>query len=62
MVRFKSFLYQATSWKTVRRVVAKVEFHLGELFPRVGFILTNLQNFKPGDGALLYDKRGRAEQ
>jgi hypothetical protein len=23
-------------------VVAKVEFHLGELFPRAGFIVTNL--------------------
>jgi hypothetical protein len=42
VVRFKSFLYQAASWKTARRVVAKVEFHCGELFPRVGFIVTNL--------------------
>jgi hypothetical protein len=40
VVRFKSFLYQAASWKTARRVVAKVEFHCGELFPRVGFIVT----------------------
>jgi hypothetical protein len=39
----KSFLYQAASWKTVRRVVAKVEFYFGELFPRVGFIVTNLE-------------------
>jgi hypothetical protein len=29
-VRYKSFLYQAESWKTVRRVVAKVEFYVGE--------------------------------
>ena len=36
MVWYKSFLYQAASWKTARRVVAKVEFHFGELFPRVG--------------------------
>jgi Transposase DDE domain group 1 len=42
LVHYKSFLYQAVSWKTVRRVVAKVEFHFGELFPRVGFIVTNL--------------------
>jgi len=35
-VWYKSFLYQAASWKTARRVVAKVEFHSGELFPRVG--------------------------
>ena len=34
--RYKSFLYQAESWKKARRVVAKVEFHAGELFPRVG--------------------------
>ena len=43
LVRYKSFLYQAASWKTARRVVAKVEFHFGELFPRVGFIVTNFQ-------------------
>jgi len=42
VVWYKSFLYQAASWKTARRVVAKVEFHFGELFPRVGFIVTNL--------------------
>ena len=42
MVWYKGFLYQAASWKTARRVVAKVEFHFGELFPRVGFIVTNL--------------------
>jgi len=42
VVWYKGFLYQAASWKTARRVVAKVEFHTGELFPRVGFIVTNL--------------------
>ena len=41
-VRYKSFQYQADSWTTARRVVANVEHHVGELFPRVGFILTNL--------------------
>ena len=40
--RFKSFLCQAASWTVARRVVAKVEFHCDELFPRVGFIVTNL--------------------
>jgi hypothetical protein len=34
---------QAASWKTAWRVVAKVECHFGELFPRVGFIVTNLE-------------------
>lgn len=41
MVFYKGFLYQAVSWKTARRVVTKVEFHYGELFPRVGFIVTD---------------------
>ena len=36
VVWYKSFLYQAASWKTARRVVAKVEFHFGELFPAWG--------------------------
>ena len=29
IVWYKGFLYQAASWKTARRVVAKVEFHAG---------------------------------
>ena len=53
VVWYKSFLYQAASWKTARRVVAKVEFHFGELFPRVGFIVTNLRDGQPGGGAVL---------
>jgi hypothetical protein len=30
---YKSFRYQAESWTTSRRIVAKVEHHQGELFP-----------------------------
>jgi len=61
VVRFKSLLYQAASWPTVRRVVAKVEFHAGELFPRVGFIVTNL---RVASRAVVrfYNKRGTAER
>ena len=33
---YKGFLYQAASWKTARRVLAKVEFHAGELFHEWG--------------------------
>ena len=61
LVEYKGFLYQAATWKTARRVVAKVEFHFGELFPRVGFIVTNLE----ADSRALvrfYNKRGTAEQ
>jgi hypothetical protein len=39
---YASFTYQAQSWKKPRRVVAKVEWHPGELCPRVGFIVTYL--------------------
>ena len=34
--------YQAGSWTKPRRVIAKVEWHPGELYPRVGFIVTNM--------------------
>ena len=61
VVRYKSFLYQAASWKTAPRVVATVEFHLGELFPRVGFIVTDL-TLPSRAIARFYNKRGRAEQ
>jgi hypothetical protein len=61
VIWFKSFLYQAASWKTARRVVAKVEFHFGELFPRVGFIVTNLATDNRAV-VRFYNKRGTAEQ
>jgi hypothetical protein len=61
VVRYKSFLYQAASWQTARRVVAKVEFHFGELFPRVGFIVTNLETDSRAV-VRFYNKRGTAEQ
>jgi hypothetical protein len=61
LVRYKSFHYQADSWTTARRVVAKVEHHVGELFPRVGFIVTNLP--LPNRAVVrFYNKRGTAEQ
>jgi hypothetical protein len=36
-----SFSYRAQNWKMPRRVVAKVEWHPRELYPRVGFVVTN---------------------
>jgi hypothetical protein len=35
-VFFRSFSYRAASWDMPRRVVAKVEWHAGELFPGWG--------------------------
>ena len=59
--RYTSFHYRARSWSTARRVVAKVEFHPGELFPRVGFVVTNRS--LPNERVLdFYNDRGTAEQ
>jgi len=61
VVWYKGFLYRAASWETARRVVAKVEFHAGELFPRVGYIVTNLE--MPSRAVVRFcNKRGTAEQ
>jgi hypothetical protein len=58
---FASFSYQAQSWSKPRRVVAKVEWHPGELYPRVGFIVTNLA--RPAERVVtFYNQRGTAEQ
>src|SRR5688572_1993882 len=56
-----SFRYQAASWTKPRRVVAKVEWHPGELVPRVGFIVTNLS--RPAERVVaFYNQRGTCEQ
>ena len=58
---YTSFHYRAKSWPKPRRVVAKVKFHPGELFPRVGFIITNRS--LPNERVLaFYNDRGTAEQ
>jgi hypothetical protein len=58
---YHDFQYQAKSWEHLRRVVAKVEWHRGELFPRVGFVVTNL-SAKPEGVVHFYNRRGTAEQ
>ena len=60
-VFYASFSYQAKSWDRSRRLVAKVEWHPGELFPRVGFIATNLTRHAP-NVVRFYNGRGTAEQ
>jgi hypothetical protein len=61
VVKYHSFRYQAASWDIARRVVAKIEWHEGELFPRIGFIVTNLR-WKYSNVVKFYNKRGTAEQ
>ena len=60
-VFYHSFRYQAKSWDRARRVVAKIEWHAGELFPRVGFVVTNLRR-SPKRVIKFYNGRGTAEQ
>ena len=58
------FGYQAGSWDKPRRVLAKVEWHPGELFklfPCVGFLVTNLP-LEPEQVFGFYNQRGTAEQ
>jgi hypothetical protein len=58
---YANFTYQAASWMKPRRVVAKVEWHPGELYPRVGFIVTN--KARPAENVVaFYNKRGTCEQ
>ena len=58
---FASFSYEARSWNKRRRVVAKVEWHPGELYPRVGFIVTNLARLAERVVAF-YNQHGTCEQ
>ena len=68
MQRFHaSFSYRAGSWDKKRRVAAKVEWHPGELYPRVGLdplrgsSVTNLT--RPANRVVaFYNQRGTAEQ
>ena len=61
IVWFHDFKYRAVSWKKKRRVVAKVAWHSGDLFPRVGFIVTNMSARAEGV-VRFYNGRGIAEQ
>jgi len=69
IVLLYDFIYQAASppdicragWGKPRRVIARVEWHQGELFPNVGFILTNM-SAKAKGVVHFYNGRGTAEQ
>jgi len=61
IILYHSFRYEAARWEIARRVVAKVEWHAGDLFPRIGFIVTNLR-WKSSNVVRFYNKHGTAEQ
>ena len=43
IILYHEFKYQAAALSHKGRVIAKMEWHRGELFPRVGFLVTNLR-------------------
>src|SRR5674536_4134 len=60
-VFYHDLSYQAASWSKPRRVIAKVEWHMGELFPRIGFIAVSL-SAKAKNVVRFYNKRGNCER
>ena len=61
MVTCHDFAYRAGTWDRPRRVVSKIEWHAGRLFPRVGFIVTNRTD--PAKGVVrFYNGRGTCER
>ena len=61
IVKYLSFQYRAESWGKERRIVAKIEHHQGELFPRIGYIVTNL-SCDNRRVVKFYNHRGTCEQ
>ena len=59
-VKIVDFHYRAKSWNKPRRVICKIEWHTGELFPRVGFIVTN-SGQEDMDVIEIYNGRGDVE-
>jgi len=59
-VKLIDLRYQAQTSDRERRVVAKIEWHDGELFPRIGFIVTN-SKLPAGKVVKVYNRRGDVE-
>jgi hypothetical protein len=59
-VKYVELDYQAGSWNKPRRVVAKIEWHFGELFPRYNFVATN-SRLPAAKVVKVYNGRGNIE-
>jgi hypothetical protein len=59
-VKIVDLHYQAKSWSKPRRAVAKIEWHRGELFPRIGFVATD-SRLPAGKVVKVYHGRGDVE-
>ena len=58
---YEDFAYLAASWDKPHRVIAKIEWHPDELFPGVGFSVTNMP-LEPDWIVRVYNQRGTAER
>ena len=61
IIRYHGFAYQAKSWSQPRRVIAKIELHMGQLYARVNYVVTNMTG-PPKRVVEFYNHRGTAEQ
>lgn len=59
-VKLVEFRYRAKSWSRPRRVICKIEWHDGELFPRINFVVTN-SRLPAGKVVKVYHGRGDVE-
>ena len=59
-VKYVDLRWQAKSWLAPRRIVAKIEWKEGDLFPAVLFCVTNL-DLSPRKVVRFYDGRGNVE-
>ena len=59
-IRLVDLRYQTKTCDRDRRVVGKIEWHDGELFPRIGFIVTN-SKLAVGNAVKAYNGRGDEE-
>jgi hypothetical protein len=60
LVKIVDLQYQAKSWSRPRRVVAKIEWHRGERFPWIGFLVTN-SRLPAGKVVKVYNGRAEVE-
>ncbi|MEW6040987.1 MAG: transposase [Elusimicrobiota bacterium] len=60
VIKYLSFQYRADSREKERRVVVKIEHHKGELFPRIGYIVTSMK-WDNRRIVKFYNKRGTCE-
>jgi hypothetical protein len=60
-VKIVDLHYQAKSWNRPRGVVAKIQGHRSELFPRIGFVITN-SRIPAGKVRKVYNGRAEIEK